>query len=50
MKIDVQRSDFVTQGELHLLVQEVLPEEMADAELFLGPAPPARAKSEQTGN
>lgn len=34
--IDEQHSDFVPQEHLHLYVQEILPENMPDAALFLG--------------
>ena len=34
MEIDEERSDFVPYSELHIYVQEILPEEMPDASLF----------------
>jgi hypothetical protein len=40
MEIDTEHSDFIPQDATHLFVQEILPEEMPDASLFLGPDNP----------
>lgn len=49
LSIDEQRSDFVPQQQLHLFVQEILPEDMPDVSLFMGEkkAEPAE-ETEQT--
>ncbi len=41
LAIDERRSDFVPQEHLHLFVQQILPEEMPDAALFLHTNPDA---------
>ena len=38
LKIDELRTEFVPHHELHVFVQEILPEEMPDASLFLKPS------------
>ncbi len=47
MAIDEQRSDFVPQEHLHLFVQEIRPQDMADASLFLNPG--SGASDEKAG-
>jgi len=42
LTIDEQRSDFIPQEQLHLFVQEIRPEVMPDAALFLGSGPDAQ--------
>ena len=37
LQIDTKHTEFVPQDEFHVFVQEILPEDMAAAELFLGP-------------
>jgi hypothetical protein len=37
LRIDTQQTEFVAQDEFHVFVQEIQPEDMAAAELFLGP-------------
>ena len=39
MRIDEGRSEFVPQADLHLYVQEILPEDMPDPSLFPGSSP-----------
>jgi hypothetical protein len=46
LSIDKQRSDFVPQEHLHVYMQEILPEDMPDAALFVSPA----AESDRTGD
>jgi hypothetical protein len=40
MQIDAEHSDFNPQESTHLFIQEILPEDMPEASLFLGPNPP----------
>jgi hypothetical protein len=49
MTIDQPRSDFVPREHLHLFVQEILPEDMPDASLFLGTAAGAASGEEEHG-
>lgn len=47
LEIDEQRSDFVPQKQLHLFIQEILPEDMPDASLFLGASEDAAIEGEE---
>jgi hypothetical protein len=45
LTIDEPHSEFIPRQHLHLYIQEIRPEDMADARLFLGTAPGAESTS-----
>jgi len=43
LSIDEARTQFLPQGDVHILIQQIRPEDMPDGNLFIGNAPPPPA-------
>lgn len=49
LAIDEGRTEFLPQGDAHILIQQIRPEDMADGSLFLGNPPPPPATEDSSG-